>query len=140
EAIRLRAEASNFEIVEKSLRDEVNALKERNAILKKDRNALDVKVTDLEASAASKERELTDLNALVHKLETSSSGLQENFTVYKNCMEQLEKFQDDKMKVVNDKLDKLYIDFVEMALHLEEKFYPYLITTIFGRRWLLTHG
>ncbi|GKE95525.1 hypothetical protein Tco_1580380 [Tanacetum coccineum] len=51
--------------VEKSLRDETNALKERNAILEKEQNALDVKVTEFEASVASKERELTDLNALV---------------------------------------------------------------------------
>ncbi|GKC24715.1 hypothetical protein Tco_1026865, partial [Tanacetum coccineum] len=76
----------------------------------------------------------------VHELETSSSGLQEKVTVYQNCMEQLEKFQDDQMKVVNDKFDKLYTDFVEMALHLEEKFYPHLLTTISGRRWLLTQG
>ncbi|GJW35517.1 hypothetical protein Tco_0058437 [Tanacetum coccineum] len=69
EAIRLSVEYSNFEAVEKSLRDETNALKERNAILKKERDALDVK----------------------------------------------------------------------MALHLEEKFYPYLLTTVSGRRWLLTH-
>ncbi|GKC00595.1 hypothetical protein Tco_0986731 [Tanacetum coccineum] len=44
------------------------------------------------------------------------------------------------MKVVNDKFDKLYTDFVEMTLHLEEKFYPHLLTTISGRMWLLTHG
>nr|GEY42658.1 hypothetical protein [Tanacetum cinerariifolium] len=60
--------------------------------------------------------------------------------VYENCMEQLEKFQDDRMKAVNNKFDKLYTDFVEMALHLEEKFYPHLLTIIFGRRWLLTQG
>nr|GEU77138.1 transposase (putative), gypsy type [Tanacetum cinerariifolium] len=85
EAIRLRAEASNFKAVENSLRDDTNALKECNVVLEKERNALDVKVTDLEASAMRKERELTDLNAL-------------------------------------------------------EKFYPHLLTTISGRRWLLTHG
>ncbi|GJY81916.1 hypothetical protein Tco_0494667, partial [Tanacetum coccineum] len=33
-----------------------------------------------------------------------------------------------------------YIDFVEMALHLEKNFYPHLLTTIAGRRWLLTYG
>ncbi|GJS10173.1 hypothetical protein Tco_0366969, partial [Tanacetum coccineum] len=154
EAICLRAQAFNFEDVEKSLRDETNALKERSAILEKERNALDVKVTKLEVSAASKERELTDLNALitsvksqndnlvdrVRELETSSSRVQEKVTMYENCMDQLEKFQNDRMKVVNDKFDKLYTDFVEMALHLEEKLYPHLFTTIFGRRWLLTHG
>ncbi|GKA67422.1 hypothetical protein Tco_0767339 [Tanacetum coccineum] len=154
EAIRLRAQAFNLKTIEKSLRDEVNALKERNSILEKERNALDVKVTELEASAVGKERELTDLNAQitsvksqndnlmdqVHELETSSSGLQEKVTVNQNCMEQLEKFQDDQMKVVNDKFDKLYTYFVEIALHLEEKSYPHLLTTISGRRWLLTQG
>ncbi|GJZ64938.1 hypothetical protein Tco_0621634 [Tanacetum coccineum] len=150
-AIRLRAEASNFETVEKSLRDETNSLKEGNAILEKERNALDVKVTDLEASAMSKERELTDLNVMVtsvksqndnlaDRLEISSSGLQEKVTVYENCMEELKKFQDDRMKIVEDKFNKLYTDFVEMALHLEEKFYPHLLTTISGRRWLITQG
>ncbi|GKF95658.1 hypothetical protein Tco_0288393, partial [Tanacetum coccineum] len=34
----------------------------------------------------------------------------------------------------------LYADFMEMALHLEEKFYPHLLTTISCHRWLLTHG
>ncbi|GJW21955.1 hypothetical protein Tco_0032577 [Tanacetum coccineum] len=155
EAIHLRAEASNFETVEKSLWDEVNALNERNTILKKERNALNVKVADLEASAVSKVRELTDLNAqltsvkfqnnnfvdrVLHELDVSSFRLQEKLKVYENCMGQLEKFQDDRIKEVNDKFDKLYADFIEMALHLEERFYPYLLTTISSRRWLLTHG
>nr|GFA96900.1 hypothetical protein [Tanacetum cinerariifolium] len=52
----------------------------------------------------------------------------------------LEKFQDDRMKAINDKFDKLYTDFVEIALQLEEKFYQHLLTTIFDRRWLLTQG
>nr|GEU65676.1 transposase (putative), gypsy type [Tanacetum cinerariifolium] len=93
-AIHLRAEASHFEVTKKSLRDEVNALNGRNTILEKEHNALDVKVTDLEATVVSKERELTDSNAQL----------------------------------------------TGVTLHLEEKFYPYLFTTIVGRRWLLTHG
>ncbi|GJY81885.1 hypothetical protein Tco_0494636 [Tanacetum coccineum] len=100
EAIRLRAEASKFKIVEQSLRDEVK----------------------------------------VHELETSFVGLQEKVTAYENFIDQLKKFQDEKMQEVNEKFDKLCADFVEMGLHLEEKFYPHLLTTIFGRRWLLTHG
>ncbi|GJU31039.1 hypothetical protein Tco_1174628 [Tanacetum coccineum] len=44
------------------------------------------------------------------------------------------------MAEVNEKFDKLCADFVEMALYLEEKFYPHLLTTISGCRWLLTHG
>ncbi|GKB38099.1 hypothetical protein Tco_0883041 [Tanacetum coccineum] len=154
EAIRLRAKASKFEAVEKSHQDDMKTLKERNTTLEREKNDLDVKVTDLAASVAIREREVADLDTLVtsvksqndnlvdrvHELEVSSSGLQEKVTVYENCMGQLEKFQDDRIKEVNDKFDKLYADFIEMALHLEERFYPHLLTTIFGRRWLLTHG
>nr|GEW26254.1 hypothetical protein [Tanacetum cinerariifolium] len=91
EAIRLLVEASNLETIENSLRHEANALRERNVILEKERDTLDVKVTELETSTMSKERELTDLNALVtfvksqndslvdqvHEFEISSSMLQE---------------------------------------------------------------
>ncbi|GKA50584.1 hypothetical protein Tco_0743657 [Tanacetum coccineum] len=154
EAIRLRAEASKFKAVEKSLQDEVKALKEHNASLEKEQDALYVKVTGLEASAMGKDRELTDLNAQltsiksykdslidkVRELEISSSGLQEKLSNYENLTERLEEFQDAQLKIVNDKFDKLHADFVEMALHLEEKFSPHLLTTIYGRRWLLTHG
>nr|GEV68449.1 hypothetical protein [Tanacetum cinerariifolium] len=55
-------------------------------------------------------------------------------------MEQLEKFQDDRMKVFNEKLAKLDSNLTEMACYLDEKFYPYLLNTISGWRWLLTHG
>nr|GFB46318.1 hypothetical protein [Tanacetum cinerariifolium] len=59
-AIRLRAETSQLEALEKSLRDEVTTLNERNTILEKEHNALDVKVTDLQAIVVSKDRELTN--------------------------------------------------------------------------------
>nr|GFA60732.1 hypothetical protein [Tanacetum cinerariifolium] len=35
---------------------------------------------------------------------------------------------------------RLYTDFVEVNLHLEERFYPHLLTTIAGHGWLITHG
>nr|GEW87750.1 hypothetical protein [Tanacetum cinerariifolium] len=153
-AMRLHAQTSNLKAVEKSLQDEVNSLKWFNVILEKERDALDVKVTDLEFLVVGKERDLTDLNAhvtfvksqndsladQVHKLEVSSTKLQEKITVYDNCMEQLEKFQDDQMKVINDKFDNLHTDLMEMTLHLKERIYPHLLTIISGRMWLLTHG
>nr|GEW78883.1 hypothetical protein [Tanacetum cinerariifolium] len=183
EAIRLRAETSKLKAVEKSLQDEVTALNERNTILEKERNALDVKVTNLQAVVVSKDRELTDyaaqltLSSLtmttllisvrvcgvpihgvrvrgvrvrgvrvsgvrfgVHELQVSSSELKEKLSNYENLTDRLEEFQDAQLKVVDDKFDKLYVDFVEVTLHLEERFYPHLLTTIAGRGWLLTHG
>ncbi|GJV61187.1 hypothetical protein Tco_1467287 [Tanacetum coccineum] len=142
EAILLRAEASKFEAIEKSLQDEVKILRDHNTTLEKEKSELDVKVADLATSVKVKEQEVADLDAqvaAVHELETSSAGLQEKVTTYEDCMGKLEEFQDERMRVVDDKFDKLYADFVEMTLHLEEKFYPRLLTTIAGRRWLLTY-
>ncbi|GJZ77026.1 hypothetical protein Tco_0641698 [Tanacetum coccineum] len=152
--ICLCTEVSKFEVVEKSLRDEVNVLKEQNAALEQESTDLGVKVADLAASVKVREQEVADLDAQVafaksqsdnlagrvHELETSIVGLQEKVTAYENCMGKLEEFQDEQIRVMNDKFEKLYVDFVEMALHLEEKFYPHLLTTIAGRRWLLTYG
>ncbi|GKD76719.1 hypothetical protein Tco_1339340 [Tanacetum coccineum] len=154
EAIRLRAEASKFEAIEKSLQDELRVLKDHNTTLEKEKSELDVKVADLVASVHVREQEAGDLDAMVtsvksqndnlvdqvHKLETSSTVLQEKVTVYEDCMSQLEKFQDEQMDVVYEKFNKLHADFIEMALYLEERLYPHLLTTIAGRRWLLTYG
>ncbi|GJX62346.1 hypothetical protein Tco_0295246 [Tanacetum coccineum] len=153
EAIRLRAQASQFKNVEKSLRDEVRTLTERNTSLEKEKGELDVKVADLAALVKVREQEAADLDVVVtsvksqndmlvdqvHELEISSAGLKEKVMVYEHCMEQLKKFQDDRMKEVTDKFKKLNADVVEMVLYLEERFYPHLLTTISSRRWLLTH-
>ncbi|GJS25691.1 putative gypsy type transposase [Tanacetum coccineum] len=143
EAIHFRVEASRFGIVKKSLRDEVKLLKERNASLEEEKGVLDVKVADLAATVKVREQEATDSDALITtvcKLEASCAGLQEKVTTYEKFVDQLEKFQEDKIKEDNDKLEKLDADVVAMVLHLEEKFYPHLLNTISGRQWLPTHG
>ncbi|GJX47509.1 hypothetical protein Tco_0272699 [Tanacetum coccineum] len=154
EAICLRTKASKFEAIEKSLQGEVRVLKDYNTTLEKEKSELDVKVADLVASVKVREQEAADLDAMVtsvksqndnlvdqvHELETSSARLQEKVAAYENCMGKLEEFQDEQIRVMNDKFEKLYVDFVEMALHLEENFYPHLLTTIAGHRWLLTYG
>nr|GFA61473.1 hypothetical protein [Tanacetum cinerariifolium] len=124
-AVRLRAKTSNFEAVEKSLQTSVE-VKEQEVV------DLDIMVTFVKLQN-------DNLVDHVHKLETSSTGLQEKVTAYENCLSQLEKFQDDQMREMNDKFDKLDANIVEMALHLEERFYPHILTTISGRQWLLTH-
>ncbi|GKF99085.1 hypothetical protein Tco_0297868, partial [Tanacetum coccineum] len=132
----------------------MQVLKDRNTGLEKEKYKLDVMVVDLEASVKVREQEAADLDAMVtsvrcqndnlvdqvHRLETSSAGLQEKVTVYENCMSQLEKFQDERMAVVHEKFNKLDADFIKTCLYLEEKIYPHLLTTIAGRRWLLTYG
>ncbi|GJS68702.1 hypothetical protein Tco_0683267 [Tanacetum coccineum] len=143
-AIRLRTEASKFEAIEKSLQEEVRVLKDHNTTLEKEKSELDMKVADLVALVKVREQEAADLDAMVtsiksqndnlidqvHRLETSSARLQEKVTVYEDYMSQLNKFQDERMEVMYEKFNKLHADFIEMALHLEKKLYPRLLTTI----------
>ncbi|GJT61087.1 hypothetical protein Tco_1004620 [Tanacetum coccineum] len=65
---------------------------------------------------------------------------QEKVAVYENCMSQLKKFQDEQMAVVHKKFNMLDADFIKTCMHLEEKLYPHMLTTIVGRRWLLSYG
>ncbi|GKC57174.1 hypothetical protein Tco_1084772 [Tanacetum coccineum] len=142
EAIHLRAEASRFGVVEKSLRDEVTDFVKPTLkfFFSPPKNEKKKEAADSDALVTAVKSQNDSLVDQVHALEASSAGLQEKVTAYEKFVDQLEKFQDDKIKEVNDKLEKLDADVVAMVLHLEEKFYPHLLNTIAGRRWLLTHG
>nr|GEY74005.1 cold-regulated 47 [Tanacetum cinerariifolium] len=129
EAIRLHAEASNFEAMERSLWDELSILNERNAILEKERNALDGKATDLEASVTGKEREITTLNAQLTAIKSQNN----------NFVDQVRSFALSLFFFFYIFLSACF-RLVSDGSALEEKFYPRLFTTISGCRWLLTHG
>nr|GFA16071.1 hypothetical protein [Tanacetum cinerariifolium] len=100
----------------------------------------DLELKYLKASLSSLRSQNDRLVDHVHALEATCFGLHEQLSGYENLTDRLEEFQDTQLKVVNDKVAKLDANFVEMAFHLEEKFYPCLLTTISGQRWLLTHG
>nr|GEY55971.1 transposase (putative), gypsy type [Tanacetum cinerariifolium] len=104
---------------------EIENLKAQFLLKEREKNELNVKVTDLSASVKVKEHEVADLDAQVTAIKLQNDNLVG---------------QDEKLEEVNEKFDKLCADFVEMALHLEEKLYPHLLTTISGRQWLLTYG
>nr|GEX52141.1 transposase (putative), gypsy type [Tanacetum cinerariifolium] len=102
EAICLRAETSKLEAVKKSLQDEVQTLMGRNGTLEKEKNELDVKVAYLAALVKVKEHEVVGLDVvvtfvrsqndnLIHELKISFARLQENVTVYEDCMAAINK-------------------------------------------------
>ncbi|GJV31581.1 hypothetical protein Tco_1391981 [Tanacetum coccineum] len=125
EAIRLRAVASKFKAVEKSLQGEVEVFKERNTTLEKEKNEMDVKVVDLAAFVKVRNNEFADdrgddADASVHELEASSAILQEKVSVCENFSEQLEKFQDEQMKVLNVNKDSSVENFNEFHSQLQQ--------------------
>ncbi|GJS68637.1 hypothetical protein Tco_0683202 [Tanacetum coccineum] len=154
EAVRLHAQVTTTETAEKVHAEELDSLKQKNADLRAEKDSLTARVMDLRSFVSAKNLKLKDANAVVtslksqndslvaqvHALEVTCSGLRDQIPTYERLKEQFEEFQDVQMRMVGDKLAKLEVDLSEMALHLEEKFYPHLLTTIAGRRWLLTHG
>nr|GEU74365.1 putative transposase (putative), gypsy type [Tanacetum cinerariifolium] len=124
----------------KSLSAKVRMQAEYNVKREKETEEEAVEAIRLCAEASNFETMDKSLWDEVHELEVSFTELQEKLSSYESLTERLEESQDAQPKIFNDKFDKLYADFVEMALHLEEKFYPRLLNTISGRMWLLTHG
>nr|GFC51613.1 hypothetical protein [Tanacetum cinerariifolium] len=119
-----------------------------NVVLENERDSFNGKITKLQSSISAKDLERKDVNVVassvksqndglvdqVHALETTYSGLRAQVSGYERLKEQIEEFQDTQLNIVNDKVAKLDADLLEMALHLEEKFYPHLLTTISSRR------
>nr|GEY79813.1 hypothetical protein [Tanacetum cinerariifolium] len=153
-SVHLRARVFASEVTEKKHASKIDALKQKNLALENEKGSLDGKVVELQSLVSTKDLELKELNTVVsslrsqkdglvsqvHELEVTCSSLRERLSGYENFTDRLEEFQDAQLKVVNDKVAKLDADLAEMACHLEEKFYPHLLTTISRQRWLLTHG
>ncbi|GKA82145.1 hypothetical protein Tco_0788893 [Tanacetum coccineum] len=154
EAAHLSIHVSVVEAAGKMHVDELNVLKQKNTALEDENNFLNGKITELQSFISTKDLELKDFDVAVsslksqndglvdqvHALETTCSDLRSQVLGYEHLKEQIKKFQDARMNVVNEKVAKLDADLLDMACHLEEKFYPHLLTTISGQRWLLTHG
>ncbi|GJV37273.1 hypothetical protein Tco_1409750, partial [Tanacetum coccineum] len=118
-ALLLVKEAEATEAIR--LRAEVQTLVDRNIILEREKGELDIKVADLAATVKVREQEVADLDAMVtsvkfhndsltdqvRKLEASSVILQDKVTAYDNFVGQLEKFQDDRIREMNEKFNKL---------------------------------
>ncbi|GKF71586.1 hypothetical protein Tco_0207700, partial [Tanacetum coccineum] len=74
-AIRLRDEASKFEVVEKSLLNEAQVLKERNITLERGKGGLEVKMANLAASVKVREQEVADLDVVVTSVRSQNDNL-----------------------------------------------------------------
>ncbi|GJV17540.1 hypothetical protein Tco_1362863 [Tanacetum coccineum] len=152
EAIRLRGQVAVVEAAEATRASELNGLKERNAVLEgqvaalefatvsKDAepassNAQIAKVTqylsnlqlscnELSIKAASLESEKDGLVGQVSMLETTCSRIREQVSGYELFKEQIEGVQDEQVKILSNKVACIDVDLIEMALHLDEEFYP----------------
>nr|GEV34573.1 hypothetical protein [Tanacetum cinerariifolium] len=140
---RLELEGVNQANLLKVRDDEVEKLKAQ-LLLKETKatkaaRSLDRKVMELDSLVSAKDLELEDLNIIMSPLKSQNDSLVDQVSGNKHLKEQTEEFQNVQMKIVDDKVAKLDADLLEMACHLEDKFYLYLLTTISGQRWLLSY-
>ncbi|GJS73708.1 hypothetical protein Tco_0706549 [Tanacetum coccineum] len=102
---------------------------EKNMALEDEKKSLSGKVAELQSMISVKDRELKDVDATVTSLKSQNDGLADQVP----CA-------GAHVRPVNERVEKLDADLAEMACHLEEKFYPHLLTTIFGRGEPFNHG
>nr|GEZ97836.1 hypothetical protein [Tanacetum cinerariifolium] len=106
-------------------------------------------VIAFESAAAAKDNKHASLTAQSQKdslidqvssLETTCSGLRDQVSGYELFKAQYEALQDEQVKVLSGKVAGLDIELMRMALYLDEEFYPWFLSTITGRRWILGRG
>ncbi|GKA27112.1 hypothetical protein Tco_0713280 [Tanacetum coccineum] len=141
EAICLRGQVTNVEAAEAARVNELNGLKERTMALKGQVAALEfvvfIKDIELAASLKSEKDKLADQ---VSTLEATCSGLRDEVSGHNLFKEHIEAVQDKQVRVLSDCVAGLESKLMEMALYMDEEFYPRYLTTIAGRRWILGHG
>ncbi|GJX33469.1 hypothetical protein Tco_0243324 [Tanacetum coccineum] len=141
EAISLHRQLSEVEVADAAKSTELRDLEEKNFALEGERNVLSERVETLEYVATSKEIELASLSSqvatLTADLYSQKSSLESAFEFLK---EQVEKMQDEQVGVLSERVAAIDSDLMEMVLHMDAEFYPRYLTTIAGRRWILSRG
>ncbi|GKA35812.1 hypothetical protein Tco_0722303 [Tanacetum coccineum] len=161
EAIRLRGQIENVEAAEAARAGELENLKERNVALEgrvttlksaaiakdsevakltQELSNLQLSCDDLSIKASTLECEKDKLVDHVSKLEATCFGLRDEVARYKLFKEQVEAVQDEQVKALSDHVGSIDSDLMDMALHIDEDFYPRYLTTIARRRWILGRG
>ncbi|GKD30877.1 hypothetical protein Tco_1241655 [Tanacetum coccineum] len=154
--MRLEHELRGRERLEERCTLQVNRLKERDAEIASLKAQLSLKEAeaaevirlrgqianlscdDLSVKASTLECEKDKLVNQVSVLEADCSGLCDEVLGYKLFKERIEEMQDAQTKALSDRVAGIYSDFLGMALHMGEEFYPRFLTTIAERRWILS--
>ncbi|GJR42662.1 hypothetical protein Tco_1310765 [Tanacetum coccineum] len=132
-AIRLCGKMATIEAAKAAWASELDGLKKRNAALEGQ-----LSYEELSIKVASLESDKDKLIDQVSTLESICSGLRDEVMGYKLFKKQIEAVQDEQVKVLSDKVVGLDAYLMEMALHLDDEFYPRYLTTIAYRRWILS--
>nr|GEU36851.1 hypothetical protein [Tanacetum cinerariifolium] len=143
-AIRLRGQIAAVEAAKATKITELNSLRERNI-------SLEGQVAALESTVVSKDAEIASSQSQVAKLTHDLSSLQlscDELSMKASSLEsekdklvdKVSGLEDEQMRVLSNRVVAIDSGLMEMVLHMDTAFYPCYLTTIAGRRWILSHG
>nr|GEZ25420.1 hypothetical protein [Tanacetum cinerariifolium] len=119
---------------------ECASLSSQTAKLTQDLSNLQLSFDELNVKAASLEHQKDNLASQVSSLDATCAGLREQISGYDFSKEQYKAVQDEQVKILSDKVAGLDAELMGMDLHFDKELYPCFLTTIAGRRWILSRS
>ncbi|GJZ09517.1 hypothetical protein Tco_0543800 [Tanacetum coccineum] len=144
EVIRLRDQVSSLSEEKSALTAEVSALKITVTQKDHDISLLNSRATslastldDAKVTCAEAGHKITSLASERDRLASEVSSLRAGFQDFK---ERMEVQQEQQAQELYNRVAELEAHVMDVSGRLEGEFYPTYLTTLAGRRWLLTHG
>ncbi|GKA86044.1 hypothetical protein Tco_0807755 [Tanacetum coccineum] len=131
---------------------ELGSLKKQSVALESTAAAKDAKIAKLSQDLSQLQLSCDDLsiksstssarkiNLLVSSLEVICYELRGEVSGYQLFKERIEEMQDAQVKVLSDRVASMDSNLMALVLHMDEEFFPRFLTTLAGRRWILSRG
>ncbi|GJZ94907.1 hypothetical protein Tco_0667110 [Tanacetum coccineum] len=144
EVLRLRDQVSVLAADKSLLSAEVSALK--NAVSQKDTDIslLDSRASYLKSALDDSQAACDEARHLISSLSSERDGLASEVSTlhsaFSDFKEKMEAQQEAQAQELYNRVAELEAHVMDVSGRLEGEFYPAYLTTLAGRRWLLTHG
>ncbi|GJY36270.1 hypothetical protein Tco_0421648 [Tanacetum coccineum] len=144
EVLRLRDQVSVLAADKSLLSAEVSALK--SAVLQKDTDIslLDSRASYLKSALDDSQAACGEARNLISSLSSERDGLASEVSTlhsaFRDFKEKMEAQQEAQAQELYNRVAELEAHVMDVSGRLEGEFYPAYLTTLAGRRWLLTHG
>ncbi|GJY28642.1 hypothetical protein Tco_0404409 [Tanacetum coccineum] len=144
EVLRLRDQVSVLAADKSLLSAEVSALK--SAISQKDTDItlLDSRASYLKSALDDSQAACGEARNLISSLSSERDGLASEVSTlhsaFRDFKEKMEAQQEAQAQELYNRVAELEAHVMDVSGRLEGEFYPAYLTTLAGRRWLLTHG
>ncbi|GJT73456.1 hypothetical protein Tco_1032742 [Tanacetum coccineum] len=144
EVLRLRDQVSILAADKSLLSAEVSALK--NVVSQKDTDIslLDSRASYLKSALDDSQAACGEARSLISSLSSERDGLASEVSTlhsaFSDFKEKMEAQQEEQAQELYNRVAELEAHVMDVSGRLEGEFYPAYLTTLAGRRWLLTYG